>query len=160
MKKQNEERRQHRRFDVLRNVGEPVELQVIKDHKQIVILGFILNLSAGGLRMVTLGDQACQLSLGTPFLLSFQIPNLKVFNIEGQIISIQRGEKAKLHHTNGEWFLSLAFTKINPADVKVINHMAEDWNICETKIQMQLPDICFRECTCWELCEKNVKLQS
>jgi hypothetical protein len=159
MNKYADDRRKYSRFAVLRNVGEPVELQVIKDHKKIGIPGFILNLSSGGMRMVTLGEQSGELTIGAPFVLDLKLPHLHPFNIEGRIVSIQRGERARLHNSNHEWFLSLQFTKIKTADAKCLNQMAEDWNICETKIQMHLPDICYRQCACWDICEKNVKLK-
>lgn len=142
----------------MRNVGEPVDLQVIRDHKKTSIPGFILNLSAGGMKIVTLGDQAAELTIGTHFVLDLQMHHIHPFHLEGQIISIQKGEKAKLHHTGGEWLLGLSFTKISSADSHEITRMANDWNICESKMQLNLPDICFKECCCWDFCEKTVKL--
>ena len=53
----------------------------------------------------------------------------------------------------------LEFTKIRASDIQHINHMAEDWMICETKIELHLHDICFKDCSCWKFCEKTVKLQ-
>lgn len=154
-----EERRKHVRFPVMRNVGEPVELQVVKNHKTTSIPGFILNLSAGGMRIVTLGNQASELSIGNPFVLDLVLPGLVSHNVEGKIVSIQKGDKARLHHSNEEWFLGLAFTKIKPTDVHHVNRMAEDWSICETKIQLQLPDICFSECAYFGLCVKPTRLK-
>lgn len=143
----------------MRNVGEPVELQVIKNHKKTSIPGFILNLSAGGMRIVTLGAQAAELTIGTHFVLDLTLPGLVSHNVEGKMISIQRGDKARLHHSNEEWFLGLVFTKIKPADLHHINRMAEDWSICETKIQLHLPDVCFRECACLGLCVKPTRIK-
>ena len=54
----------------------------------------------------------------------------------------------------------LKFTKIKSSVSEHINRMAEDWSICETKIQMKLPDICFRQCEYWDICEKPVKIQT
>ena len=153
-----EERRKDIRFPVMRNVGEPIVLKVAIDHKILSLPGFILNLSAGGMKIVTLGSQVSQLKEGIPFDLDLKIPNLSTHHIEGKIVRIKKGDKAKLHHSNDEWFLGLLFTKIKSTVAHEINRMAEDWSVCETKIQMSLPDICFRECYYWDLCEKNVKL--
>lgn len=155
-----EERRRNIRFPVMRNVGEPIELQVIKNHQKISIPGFILNLSSGGVKIVTLGNQAAELAIGTPFVLDMKLPHLFSHHVEGRVIHIQKGDKAKLHHSNDEWFLSLEFTKIRSSDQQRLNRMAEDWSICETKVQLGLPDICFRECAYWDLCEKPVKLKA
>lgn len=143
----------------MRNVGEPVVLNVQQNHKSYSLPGFILNLSAGGMKMLTMGDQASQLDEGTKFLLDLKLPNFVSHSVEGKIVHIQKGDKAKLHHSNEEWFLGLAFTKIKSQHAHQINRMAEDWSICETKLQMNLPDVCFKECSYWNLCEKSVKIK-
>lgn len=154
-----EERREHIRFPVMRNVGEPIELQVIQNQRKVSIPGFIMDLSAGGMGIISLGNQPAELSVGAKFVLDLKLPNLASRNLEGKIVRIAKGKKAKLHHSNDEWFLGIKFTKIKRSDAEKINRMAEDWSICETKIQINLPDICFRECAYWKLCEKSVKLQ-
>lgn len=154
-----EERRSHVRFPVMHNVGEPVILQVVQNHKKVGIPGFIINLSAGGMGIITLGGEPSSIPVGTKFLLDLKLPHLNGHNVEGVIFHIQKGRKAKLHHSNDEWFLGLKFTKIASGVVDHINRMAEDWSICETKIQMNLPDICFHECSFWDICEKQVKLK-
>lgn len=154
-----QERRDYIRFPVIRNVGEPIELSVIHNHRKISIPGYIIDLSAGGIGIITLGRQSSELAVGTPFVLDLNLPNLNGHNLEGRIVRIQKGRKAQLHKSNDEWFLSLRFTKIKSSHANHINRMAEDWSICETKIQMNLPDICFQECSYWGLCEKQVKLK-
>ena len=154
-----EERRKHIRFPVMRNVGDPIDLQVILDHKRISIPGFILNLSSGGIQIVALDGLAAKLAIGTPFLLDLKLPHLFSHAVEGKVVHINKGEKAKQHHAEGEWLLSLEFTKVKNSDLQRLNRMAEDWSICETKVQLGLPDICYRECAYWDLCEKNVKLK-
>ena len=154
-----EERRGHVRFPVISNVGEPIELNVINNGKVLCIPGYIIDLSAGGVGIMALGKDSGTLPEGTPFTLDLNLPNLESHNVEGKIIRIQKGRKAHLQHSDDEWFLSLRFTKIKSSFVQHINRMAEDWSICETKIQMHLPDVCFRECSYWNLCEKSQKLK-
>ena len=154
-----EERRDHIRFPVIHNVGEPIELKVLSNGKKISIPGYIINLSAGGIGIITLGKQSSELRVGAPFVMDLKLPELVGRNVKGKIVRIQKGRKAELRHSNDEWFLSLAFTKIKSSHSNHINRMAEDWNICETKIQMRLPDVCFRGCAYWKLCEKPVKLK-
>ena len=143
----------------MRNVGDPIELQVVEDHKKVSIPGFILNLSSGGIKIVTLGHQAEDLKLGATFLLDLKLPHLFSHHVEGKIIHIQKGDKALLHHSNEEWCVSLEFTKIKHSDLQKLDRMAEDWNICETKLQLGVSDVCYRECSYWDLCEKNSKLK-
>jgi hypothetical protein len=154
-----EERRDHVRIPVIHNVGEPIELRAILNGKKILIPGYIINLSAGGIGIIALGRQSMQLHVGAPFVMDLNLPSLESRNVKGKIVRIQKGRKAQLHHSDDEWFLSLAFTKIKPSYASRINRMAEDWSICETKVQMRLPDICFRKCSYWNLCEKPVKLK-
>lgn len=153
-----EERRKHIRFPVIHNVGDPIVIQVMQENKKVSIPGFILNLSAGGMGIITLGNQPSQLTLGNRFTLDLKLPHLISHNVEGKIIRIAKGQHAQLHHSNDEWFLGLEFTKIKTSDAEHINSMAEDWNICETKIEMNLPDICYPKCNYWPLCQKPVKL--
>ena len=145
---------------MMRNVGEPIALELIQHHKKISIPGFILNLSSGGIKIVTLGSQAAELSTGATFLLDLKLPHLFSHHVEGKVIHIRKADKARLHHNSDEWFLSLEFTKIKSSDLHRLNQMAEDWSICETKIELGLPDVCYRECSYWDLCEKNVRLKS
>ncbi len=153
------ERRGHVRFPVISNVGEPIELDVIVKGKEVPIVGYILNLSAGGIGLITLGKEAMQLNEGTPFKMDLNLASVEMQGVEGTITRIQKGRKAQLHHTDDEWFLSLQFTKLKSAFAQQINRMAEDWSVCETKIQMRLPDVCFAECSYWNICEKPAKLK-
>lgn len=155
----SQERRGHIRFTMINNVGEPIELDVMSNGKKTVIPGYIMNLSAGGLSIITLGKECSHLAEGTVFNLDMNLPHLENHNVEGKIIRIEKGKSAKAHHSDDEWLLSLQFTHIKPAFAQHINVMAEDWSICETKIQMRLPDVCFRKCSYWDLCEKSEKLK-
>ncbi|GEM_PF-624761 len=154
-----ENRRKDIRFPVMQNVGEPVLLNVQQHHKSYSLPGFILNLSAGGMKIMTLGEEASHLEQGTRFLLDLKLPNFVSHSVEGKIVRIQKVDKVKQHQSNDEWFLGLSFTKIKPQHAHQINRMAEDWSICETKLQMNLPDVCFKECSYWNICEKSVKLK-
>ena len=154
-----QERRGHVRIPVISNVGEPIELDVMSNGKKTVIPGYIINLSAGGLSIIALGKDSSHLAAGTPFKMDLNLPHLESHNVEGKIMRIETGRSAKAHHSDDEWFLSLQFTKINSTLAKHIGVMAEDWSICETKIQMRLPDACFRKCSYWDICEKPVKLK-
>jgi len=155
----SQERRGHIRFPVIHNVGEPIELDVVADGRTTAVPGYIINLSAGGLSIITLGKECAHLAEGTAFKLDLNLPHLETHNVEGRIIRIEMGKSAKAQHSDDEWMLSLQFTRIKPAFAQHINVMAEDWSICETKIQMRLPDVCFRKCRYWDLCEKSQKLK-
>lgn len=153
-----EERRKHIRFPIMHNVGEPIELEVQLNHKKISLPGFIMDLSAGGMGVLILGKSVPELPRGATFVLDLKLPKLSSHNVEGKIVRISKAKKNQPQQAMGEWFLGLMFTKISSDLAEKINDMAEDWSICETKIQLRLQDICFRECSYWDLCEKSVKL--
>ena len=153
------ERRKEPRIPMMKNIGEPVELQLVKDHKRISIPGFILNLSAQGMGIITLGDQAADLKPGFTFMLDLALPGMNNHNVEGKVVRIEQGKKAKEHHSRDEWLIALQFTNMKSNLAKHINKMAEDWSICETKLQMNLPDVCFLQCSYFDICEKNAKLK-
>ena len=155
----SQERRGHIRFPVIHNVGEPIELDVVTNGKKTAIPGYIINLSAGGLSIITLGKECSHMTAGTVFKLDLNLPHLETHNVEGKIMRIEKGRSAKKQHSNDEWMLSLQFTHIKPDFARHLNVMAEDWSICETKIQMSLPDVCFQKCHYWDLCEKSQKLK-
>src|SRR5437870_1058299 len=124
-----EERRGHIRFPVINNVGEPVELNLMLNGKSRSIPGYMINLSAGGVGIIALGQEAGSIPVGTLFNLDLSIGDLETDRVEGKVVRVQRGEKAELHKSNDEWFLSLRFTNIKPAFTQLINRMAEDWSI-------------------------------
>ncbi len=144
----------------MRNVGEPIELRLVQDGKKISIPGFIMNLSAGGMGIVVLGNYGHVLHLGNSFDLDLKLPKLSSHHVECKLMRVAQAKHAVMHHSDQEWWVGLKFTKIKSSVSEHINRMAEDWSICETKIQMKLPDICFRQCEYWDICEKPVKIQT
>lgn len=154
-----DERRSYSRFPIVKNVGEPVELKYVSEHKKISIPGYIQSLSEGGVGIITLGERPVEFTIGMHFILNLKLPKMASNHVEGKIIRLHTSRRAEMHHSHEEWFLALEFTKISAAATHHIRTIAEDWSDCETKIQMGLPDVCFSGCSFWEICEKSVKIK-
>lgn len=154
----HDERRKHSRFPVIQNVGEPIELNALVNGKKVNVLGFIMNLSSGGMGIIALGDSPKELPVNTHFVLDLTLGGHTCKGVEGRIARVDQSRKAKLHHENSEWEIGMVFTKIKASDSNHLKKMSDDWADCETKIQINLPDVCFRECTYYDICEKPAKL--
>ena len=56
--------------------------------------------------------------------------------------------------------IGIEFTKINDKYAKMISEMADDFNDCDTRILLKLPDVCVPTCKCWQICNKIQKDES
>lgn len=110
----SEERRQHRRFPVLKDFAEPVELTILDPDKGTRhVPGVITNVSAGGIDMVLL-----DVIDGKPtFRLSLHLPGIHRFEVEGKLVwSRTKGATS---------IVGLEFTKIDKENKKQLAHMAD-----------------------------------
>ena len=53
--------------------------------------------------------------------------------------------------------IGIEFTKIAEKDAKLISQMADDFNDCDTRILLKLPDVCSPKCACNKICNKIQK---
>lgn len=110
-----------------------MELDFVQNGKVISILGFMSNLSAGGVGLIALGEQAGDLAPGTRFNLTFKLGDLVAKNVEGKVAHVSVSPKAKAQKSKSEWIIGLAFTKLKPEYAKHITQMAEDKEIYTVK---------------------------
>lgn len=141
------ERRQHIRFPVAHNVGQVVTLDIKtnKDfrHDEAVII----DLSAGGVAILTAAD----IPVGAEFKLSFQLPSLHIKSIK--CIAVRVEKKTDINK------VGIKFIEISPKDRKHLNKIAQDYSDCETKLFLGLTDVCFKKCHYFPLCDKDVKIR-
>lgn len=141
------ERRKHRRFPVVEGLVAPLEVAWTAgkddgDHKQPAVL---TNLSAGGMSLVTFIEPPHTKRI----MLHFSLPGFSRFAVEARILRV---------HTKGQVHtLGLEFVKIDKRTQSKINHMAEDYNDCETRIALALPEACVPSCCCHQFCSKAQK---
>lgn len=126
MSTQGHERRKHKRFPVIQDLAEPVELTVLSSqtngHPQ-EIPGVLTNLSAGGMVLVLMGTIE-----GKPTLsLVMNLHELGRLEVEGNVVWIR--------YKGATSVVGIQFTKIAPEKAAQINKMAEAHWERENKVQ-------------------------
>lgn len=136
-------RRRHPRLPVITNIAREVRITTEKDS----FPGVIINLSAGGMLLISYSD----IPVNTEICLAFDIGTIETRQIYGKIV---RSVKKSIM-----WELGIQFTKIDTLDSKQINRVAIDFTDCENKIALGAGDVCRKECSYFNLCEKKQKIR-
>ncbi|MCR4663455.1 MAG: PilZ domain-containing protein [Endomicrobiaceae bacterium] len=137
-------RRKYSRLPVIKNVAKELFVSTDKGFFQ----GLIINLSAGGLLLLMYSD----LPVGSPVCLLFDYPPLETEPIFGEVI---RSTKTKALIRE----VAIKFTEISTIDSKKINRLAIDYTDCENKITLGALDVCRKECSYYNFCEKKLKIK-
>lgn len=134
-KKTGAERRQHRRFQVVDGMIEPITLElegVEAANKKVPAI--MTDLSAGGMSLL--------MFIEPPHAKTFQM-TLSIPGLEG--VAIQ-ASVARVHQKGETFSVGLSFVKIPKDAQKRIEKMAEDSADCETRTALRLPDACGPDC--------------
>ncbi|MDD4004298.1 MAG: PilZ domain-containing protein [Elusimicrobiaceae bacterium] len=141
-----QERRKHVRLPIIHGVVEPVNLAFEDSSGNMITQPAILsNLSSGGMRLMTFLDPP----KGNLLDMSLELPGLGKIPVQGRIAWV-RGK-------GGVFMTGIAFTEIGKTAVARINAMAEDYEDCETRVTLKLPEACVGNCKCHYLCNKPQK---
>ncbi|MFA6584316.1 MAG: PilZ domain-containing protein [Elusimicrobiaceae bacterium] len=144
--KKFKERRKHTRLPIIHGVVEPVNIAFEDKSGTLNVQPAILsNLSSGGMRLMTFLEPPRNNTLE----MSLDLPGLGKFPVKGHIAWI-RGK-------GGVFMTGIAFTEISKTACAKINAMAEDYEDCETRIELKLPEACVPSCKCHFLCNKLQK---
>jgi hypothetical protein len=134
-KKTGAERRQHRRFQVVDGMIEPITLEMeTSDAAPKKVPAIMTDLSAGGMSLL--------MFMEPPHTKSFQM-TLSIPGLEG--VPIQ-ASVARVHQKGETYSVGLSFVKIPRDAQKRIEKMAEDSADCETRTALRLPDACGTDC--------------
>ncbi|HMU95810.1 MAG TPA: PilZ domain-containing protein [Elusimicrobiota bacterium] len=138
--------RRHKRFPVLKDMAEPVDLFVM-DQPPREVPAVLTNLSAGGMALVVFahvsGDAKLKILL--------DVHGLENLELQGRVAWTEvKGDTTAI---------GVRFDHLSHDTVHRITKMAEDFQDCELKISFGLKDVCFRQCAYWTLCGKPVKLK-
>lgn len=141
------ERRKHNRL-VIKDLAEPIELFVLGEKNQPREVPAVLtNLSAGGMALVVFAH----VTGDTKLKMDMKLPGMGSFSFEGRVAWNQpKGDTTQI---------GVRFSHVSHDDAKRINHVAEAYQDCETKLSFGVKDVCFRQCAYWSLCGKPVKLK-
>ncbi len=145
-KKNIKERRRHPRMPVISNLIEPVNLRyTTPEGKEVSLVAILADLSASGMRMISF--------LGAPladhFSISLQLPGTGKIEVEARLAWVKERENV--------YTIGIEFTKMADKHVKLISDMADDFNDCDTRILLKLPEPCVHTCKCHKICNKIQK---
>lgn len=149
MKAHHEERRKHKRFPVLRELAEPVDIRLSPSpiHSKQPIPGVISNLSAGGMALIAF----IPLLVDATIAIILDIPDLEKTKVEGKVV--RREDKG------GSYLHGIMFTSVPEKVQRYLNQMGIDYEECKIKLSLGLTDVCDKKCTYWHLCTKPVKIR-
>ena len=145
-KKNFSEKRKHRRMPVISNLIEPINLfYKTQDGKETSLVAILADLSASGMRMISF--------LGAPmaekFSISLQLPGMQKMEISARMAWVKQKENV--------YTVGIEFTNIKPEYAAVISAMADDFNDCDTRILLRLPEACVANCKAHRICNKIQK---
>lgn len=139
------ERRKHKRFPVITGLVKPVLFRFPRLNIKGAVPGILSNLSAGGVALVTFAP----VQLNVLISLTLDFDGLKLEDVEGRVVRVE----AK----NEVYLVAIEFTQISDKTREKINSMAEDFDMCDTRIILGEKGFCKRSCSYYELCTKPVK---
>ena len=145
-KKNFSEKRKRRRMPVLSNLIEPVNLfYKTQDGKETTLVAILADLSASGMRMISF--------LGAPmadhFSISLQLPGMERMEIGARMAWVKQKENV--------YTVGIEFTDMKPQYAALISAMADDFNDCDTRILLRLPEVCSPNCKAYRICNKIQK---
>ena len=146
-KKTGAERRQHRRFQVVDGMVEPITLEMegVEDASSKKLPAIMTDLSAGGMSLLMFVEPPHAKS----FQMTLSIPGLEGVPIQASV--------ARVHQKGETYSIGLSFTKIAKKIQDRIGAMADDNADCETRVSLRLPEACVPDCKFHMLCAKPVK---
>ena len=134
-KKTDAERRQHRRFQVVEGMIEPITLEMQEaDAPSKKVPAIMTDLSAGGMSLLMFVEPPHAKS----FQMTISFPGLEGVPIQASV--------ARVHQKGETYSVGLAFMKIPRDAQNRIEKMAEDNADCETRTALRLPDACGPDC--------------
>lgn len=143
------ERRQFKRFPVLRELAEPVDIHLSPSPLETKqpIPGIISDLSAGGVALITF----VPISPGMTLSVILDIPGLEKSTVQGKVVR----QEAK----GGSYLHGIKFTEISEKLLHRLNHLGKEYEDCQIKLSLGVTDECSKKCSYWDLCSKPVKVK-
>lgn len=142
-----QERRRHPRVPVINNIVEPIDLIYADDKTGVKqqVAAVLADLSASGMRIVSF----LKAPIAGKMQINMELPYIGKFAVEA-ITSWVR-QKGPVYT------IGIEFTKIEDSIASKIQAMANDFNDCNTRILLKLPEVCVPNCKCSAVCNKLQK---
>ncbi len=139
------ERRKYIRFPIISDLVEPIMLKVSSCEIKDGVPGIMMDLSAGGVVVITF----IPLQEGSLLELTINLPGLKIEKAEGKIVRVE--EKT------GTYAVGIGFFKLSKKVKEKIKQMAKDFHHCKIRHLNGEKNICFKECAYYSLCSQTIK---
>ena len=136
------EKRKRHRIPVIKQFEK--EIMINTGRKSVP--GIILDLSADGMSLLSF----INIPAGSEICLSIDTPALKISSINGEVVWVSK--------KGDMWRTGIRILNIDSLDSKKINRMAIDYNDCENKITLGVPDVCGKKCSYYKICAKPQKI--
>jgi c-di-GMP-binding flagellar brake protein YcgR len=145
------ERRKYKRFPVIRDFSETVEITFSLPQQPShlnKVPGIVLNLSAGGMALLTF----ISIPVGSDISFKLSLPNTKnAFLLKGKVVRVENHENTYL--------AGIKFEEIDEEVKKLLTKMGEDYENCEIRLSFNIADGCYKECSYYPLCNKKIKIK-
>lgn len=141
------ERRKQPRIPILGGVVEPIDLRFTDEAGATAgtVPAVITDLSEGGLSLVTFMEPPH----AKRFEMDLNLPGLPHIPVTAKVLWV---------HTKGSTYaMGMSFVKIAKKDMQALKAMVQDFQDCETRISLNLPESCVPDCSFHRLCEKPQK---
>ncbi len=142
-----EERRRHPRMSVISNIVEPIDLTYTdeKTGQRNQVAAVLADLSASGMRIISF----LQAPIAGAMDIRMELPFIGKFSVKAKTSWVsQKGPV---------YTIGIEFVEIDSSVAAKIQAMANDFNDCNTRILLKLPEVCAPNCKCHDVCNKLQK---
>ena len=137
------ERRRHHRIPVMVDVAAPLTIRF--EGKDVDVPAVLINLSAGGLSMVTFGVPPG----GRTLRLDINLPGVASGHVHGKIV--------RVHSRGATHQVGVQFTDFREKWELIVGKLAEAYQGCEEKLAQGERHFCLKVCAYFPLCDKAEK---
>ncbi|MBN1384270.1 MAG: PilZ domain-containing protein [Elusimicrobia bacterium] len=139
------EKRKHKRFPVLYNLIKPVLIRTEGMESNASMPAIMANLSSGGMALLTFTP----IPTGQILIIFLDLKSLHVTNIKARV--------TRCENKGGSYNLGIQFLDLSKEIADKISKMADDFDLCETRILMGDKPICRKGCTYAPHCQRTAK---
>ncbi|MDR0646784.1 MAG: PilZ domain-containing protein [Elusimicrobiota bacterium] len=145
--KDSKDRRRHPRVPVIQNIVEPIDLVYTDDKTgtQTVVPAVLADLSLSGMRLVSF----LKAPVAGNMNIKMELPFIGGFSVSARTTWVR--QKGPVYT------MGIEFTEIHGSVAAKIQAMADDFNDCNTRIMLRLPEVCVPNCKANALCNKIQK---
>ncbi len=141
------ERRKHKRFPVVKRLSEPVDIFLAPPGagKETAIPGVIVDISAGGMRLITFAP----IDANSILSLNMDLPAIGRAEMDAKVAWTQ--------HKRGVYEIGMEFIKIPEEIRQRLEEMGRAFEECIASLSKGKTDTCSQECPCYILCDNPTK---